>query len=136
MYKRLCRTELSLCSDFEKNIINNYFGYGAENRHKLNVNMLKRIKSKDVIITVGPDSLLYGIRDMLNTENILCSSVDTEKMQVRYLNFGSSKAKYYKKKYGDRRIDCFYTDSYNDKALLELFKRVFLVKKGRLKRAK
>jgi phosphoserine phosphatase len=80
--------------------------------------------------------LCNGIRDMLNTENILCSSVDTEKMQVRYLNFGSSKARLYKKKYGSRRIDCFYTDSYNDKSLMELSERVFIVKKGRLKRVK
>jgi len=111
-------------------------GFWAKNRRKLDAAMLKRIDSNDVIITAGPDFLLNGIRDMLNTENILCSSVDTEKMQVRYLNFGSSKARLYKKKYGSRRIDCFYTDSYNDKSLMELSERVFIVKKGRLKRVK
>lgn len=144
---KLCMVEkskmITAINDFLQNVLRSkeellgaIDGFWANNRHKLNVNMLKRINSNDVIITAGPDFLLNGIRDMLNTDNILCSSVDTETMKVRYLNFGSSKAKYYKKKYGSKRIDCFYTDSYNDKALMELSERVYLVKNGRLKRVK
>lgn len=58
------------------------------------------------------------------------------KMKVRYLNFGENKVKGYKALYGDKRIECFYTDSYNDKALMEISDRVFIVKKGRLTRIK
>ena len=111
-------------------------GFWNRNRCKLDLNMLRRIRREDVIITAGPDFLINGIRDMLNTENILCSSIDTDKMEVRYLNFGSSKVKAYKKKYGNRRIDIFYTDSYNDKYLMKISDRVFMMKKGRLERIK
>ena len=130
-------------NDFMQNVLSGkeellgaVYGFWAKNRCKLDTNMLNRIKRSDVIITAGPDFLLNGIRDVLNTDNILCSSVDTEKMKVRYLNFGSSKAKFYKKKYGNGRIDCFFTDSYNDKALMQLSEHVYIVKKGRLKRIK
>lgn len=111
-------------------------GFWNRNRCKLDLNMLRRIRQEDVIITAGPDFLINGIKDMLNTENILCSTIDTEKMEVGYLNFGSSKVKAYKKKYGSKRIDTFYTDSYNDKALMKISDRVFMVKNGRLKRIK
>lgn len=80
--------------------------------------MLNRIKKDDVIITAGPDFLINGIRDLINTDHIISSRIDTEKMNVKYLNFGENKVKGYKAMYGDRRIDCFYTDSYNDKALM------------------
>ena len=31
---------------------------------------------------------------------------------------------------GNKKIDVFYTDSYNDKALMKISKKVFLVKNG------
>ncbi|MBP5430709.1 haloacid dehalogenase-like hydrolase [Ruminococcus sp.] len=111
-------------------------GFWKENRRKLDRRMLKRIDKDDVIITAGPDFLIYGIRDILNTDNIICSSIDPDKMKVRYLNFGANKAKRYKELYGDKSIDCFYTDSFNDKALMDISERVFIVKKGRLRRIK
>ena len=98
--------------------------------------MLKKIDKDDVIITAGPDFLINGIKDMLNTENIISSKIDTEKMRVKYLNFGSNKVKKYKAVYGNKHIDCFYTDSFNDKALMDISDRVYIVKKGNLRRIK
>ena len=57
-------------------------------------------------------------------------------MKVRYLNFGENKVKGFKAMYGEKRIDRFYTDSYNDKALMDISDKVFIVKKGRLRRVK
>lgn len=101
--------------------------------HKLDRNMLRRIKREDVIITAGPDFLIHGIKKLLNTSNIISSEVDAEKIEVKYFNFGDNKVKKYKELYGNKRISCLYTDSYNDKALMDISDRVYIVKKGRLK---
>ena len=66
------------------------------------------IKSDDVIITAGPDFLINGIRDLINTDHIISSRLDTDKMKVAYLNFGENKVKGYMALYGDKRIDCFF----------------------------
>ncbi len=131
-----CKTVAAI-NDFMKNALSGreellgaVEGFWAEHRKKLNRHMLKRIRSGDVIITAGPDFLIKGIANELHTRNLLCSIIDTDKMEVRYLNIGSNKSKYYKKKFGDQKIDCFYTDSYNDRALMELAEKVYIVRNG------
>lgn len=98
--------------------------------HKLNRGILKRISPEDIIITAGPDVLINGIRDRLNTDHIISSEVDLDGRRFTYLNFKDNKLKRYRELYGDRPIDVFYTDSYNDRALMEISDRVFLVKNG------
>lgn len=120
----------------KKEIYNAVNGFWDKNRHKLDRRLLDRIGSEDVIITAGPDFLINGIRDLINTDHIICSSIGPDKMKVRYLNFGENKVRGFKAVYGEKRIDSFYTDSYNDKALMDISDRVFIVKKGRLRRVK
>ena len=67
---------------------------------------------------------------MLNTENIIGTEVDIKQKKIRRLNFGDNKVKKFKELYGDIKIDVLYTDSYNDKALMEISEEVFIVKKG------
>lgn len=111
-------------------------GFWKKNLCKLDRKMLSMIKSDDVIITAGPDFLINGIHDLINTDHIISSTIDPDKMKVKYLNFGENKVKGYRALYGDKRIDHFYTDSYNDKALMDISEKVYIVKKGRLKRIK
>ena len=125
------KTMVSAINDFLRNalrdkneIFNAVDGFWEKNICKLDRVMLNRIKKDDVIITAGPDFLINGIRDLINTDHIISSRIDTEKMNVKYLNFGENKVKGYKAMYGDRRIDCFYTDSYNDKALMDISDKV------------
>ena len=144
---KLCMVEkkqmVAAINDFLRNALrdkNEIFsavdGFWEKNRYKLDKAMLKRIEKDDIIITAGPDFLINGIRDLINTDHIISSRIDAEKMKVKYLNFGENKVKGYKAMYGDRRIDCFYTDSYNDKALMDISDKVYIVKKGRLSRIK
>ena len=101
--------------------------------HKLDRKMLNRINRDDVIITAGPDFLIHGIKKLLNTNNIISSEIDEAKNKMKYFNFGDNKVKRYKELYGDKRISCLFTDSYNDRALMDISDKVFIVKKGRLK---
>ena len=141
---KMCMVEkaqlLKKINDFMKVIIMNENEVNAlvkrfwkKKIHKLDRNMLKRIKKDDVIITAGPDFLIHGIKKLINTDNIISSEIDYEKFEVKYFNFGDNKVKRYKELYGNRRIDCLYTDSYNDKALMDISDKVYIVKKGRLK---
>ncbi len=98
--------------------------------HKLNRRILKLISPEDIIITAGPDILINGIRDSLHTDHIISSEVDLNSGRFTYLNFKDNKVRRFKELYGDTPIDVLYTDSYNDRALMEISDRVFLVKKG------
>ncbi|ADU21983.1 haloacid dehalogenase-like hydrolase [Ruminococcus albus] len=108
--------------------------FWKENSHRLDKNMIKRISKNDVIITAGPDMLIDGIRDKLGNDNILSSVIDPDKREMIYFNFGENKARRYKEIYGDTPIDSFYTDSFNDKPLMKLADKVYIVEKGRLKK--
>lgn len=108
--------------------------FWAENIHRLDLNIIKRVNKDDVIITAGPDMLINAIKDKLGTENILSSVIDPDKREMTYFNFGENKAKRYKEVYGDTPIDSLYTDSFNDKPLMKLANKVFIVEKGRLKK--
>ncbi|MBO4865794.1 MAG: haloacid dehalogenase-like hydrolase [Ruminococcus sp.] len=108
--------------------------FWAENIHRLDHNIIKRVGKEDVIITAGPDMLINAIKDKLGTENIISSVIDPDKREMVYFNFGENKAKRYKEVYGDTPIDSFYTDSFNDKPLMKLANNVYIVEKGRLKK--
>ena len=101
---------------------------------RLDTDMLRRIGPDDLIITAGPDFLLDGIRDRLGTQNIISSEVDLDRIEILHLNFKDNKVSRLRELYGNTRIDAFYTDSYNDRALMEISDKVFLVKKGKIKR--
>ncbi len=101
---------------------------------RLDTDMLRRVGTDDLIITAGPDFLLDGIRDRLGTQNIISSVVDLDRIEILHFNFKDNKVSRFRELYGNTGIDAFYTDSYNDRALMEISDKVFLVKKGRIKR--
>ena len=78
---------------------------------RLDADMLKRISPDDLIITAGLD-----------------------RIEILHFNFKDNKVSRFRELYGDAKIDAFYTDSYNDRALMEISDKVFLVKKGKIKR--
>ena len=103
---------------------------------KLDKRILRRIDPDDLIITAGPFFLIDAIKHRLNTKNLICSEVDWDKMEVSFFNFGDNKVKRYRELYGDKPIDYFYTDSYNDRSMMDISDRVFIVKDGRIKSIK
>ncbi len=110
--------------------------FWLQNIEKLYPNILKKIEKDDVIITASPDFLIDGIKDVLNTDHILCSKLDLEKGKISFLNFRENKVKCFMEKYDEKKIEEFYTDSYNDKPLMDISKHVFLVHHGKLKKLK
>ena len=101
---------------------------------RLNHDILALIEPDDVIISASPDFMFEGIRDLLNTDRIVGTEVDIAAKKIIRFNFGDNKVKHYKEVYGDQKIDAFYTDSYNDKAMMEIAEEVYIVKKGKIKK--
>lgn len=104
--------------------------FWEKNARKLNRSMLELIRPEDIIISASPIFLFGGIRGVLNTENIIGTDVDFERKRITWLNFGENKLKRYREMYGDKRIDMLFTDSYNDKDLMMISRKIFIVKKG------
>ena len=101
--------------------------------HKLDEHILRLIDEEDLIITAGPFFLIDAIKHRLNTRNLICSEVDWERREVSYFNFGDNKVKRYRELCGEKKIDRFYTDSFNDKAMMDIAERVFIVRNGNIK---
>ena len=103
---------------------------------RLDPDMLRRVRPDDLIITAGPGFLLDGIRHRLGTQNIISSEVDLDKKEITHFNFKDNKVKKFRELYGDAKIDSFYTDSYNDRVVMDISEKVFLVKNGKIRRIK
>ncbi|MBR5364202.1 MAG: haloacid dehalogenase-like hydrolase [Oscillospiraceae bacterium] len=101
---------------------------------KLDSGMISRINPEDVIITAGPAFLLLPIRKQLGTANLLCSEVDLSRKRVLYLNFSDHKVQRYRERFGQTPVKAFYTDSYNDGAMMQIAEKVYLVQKGNVRR--
>ena len=104
--------------------------FWTENIGKLYPEMLKKITKEDIIITSSPDFLLNEIKDVLNTNQILTTELDLKKKKIKFLNFQENKVKALKENYPKKKIKELYTDSYNDKPLMDLAENVYLVKNG------
>ena len=104
--------------------------FWEKHAQNLNREMLSLVEPDDVILTASPVFLINGLRGKLNTENIIGTEVDFEQNKITRFNFGDNKVKRYQELYGDREVDAFYTDSYNDKYMMEIAREVFIVKKG------
>ena len=104
--------------------------FWEKNAHKLNQTILPLVEPDDVIISASPIFLFEGIRDQLHTDKIVGTEVDFGQKKVTWFNFGDNKVKRYRELYGDQTIEAFYTDSYNDKDMMDVADEVYIVKKG------
>lgn len=106
--------------------------FWEKNQKNLNEVTLKEVNPEDIILTASPSFLINGIKDKIIAKNIISSEIDLDKKQIVYLNFGENKVKKYKEAYGNLKIDGFYTDSYNDKDMMDISEKAFLVKKNKV----
>ena len=103
--------------------------FWKSHKSKIMKDMIKKVKKDDVIITASLDFLLRPILKDLPTKNILCTEVDIEHKKVDFICYKENKVKKYKMKYKDIPIDELYTDSYADKPLMDISKKVYLINK-------
>ncbi|MCL2299697.1 MAG: haloacid dehalogenase-like hydrolase [Firmicutes bacterium] len=90
----------------------------------------------DLVISAGPEQSLREICGRLGIRHYIGTVVNEGDGALEFVCFKENKARAFLERWPGREIDNFYTDSMNDKPLMDLAKHVFLVKKGNLKQIK
>ena len=72
----------------------------------------------------------------MNIKNYVGSSIDKKTGKFKRLCFLGNKVEAFYEMFPDGEIDDFYTDSMNDKPLMDIAKRVFLVKGNKITQIK
>ena len=97
--------------------------------YKLKQEFLNKIEPNDIIITASPKILLDGIKNKINTKNLICSEINMKTGKLEYLCMGENKVKALYKEFPNIEINEFYTDSIkNDMYLINIANKPFLVK--------
>jgi phosphoserine phosphatase len=90
----------------------------------------------DLIISASPEQSLREICARLGIAHYIGTVFNEESGALEYLCFGENKVRAFRERCPGLEIDTFYTDSMNDKPLMDIAKHVFLVKKGALTQIK
>ena len=90
----------------------------------------------DLIISASPEQSLREVCARLGVERYIGSVINEETSTLEFACFRENKVTAFRKRYPGQRIDNFYTDSMNDKPLMDISEHVFLVKKGKIEQLK
>ncbi|HZK39907.1 MAG TPA: haloacid dehalogenase-like hydrolase, partial [Clostridia bacterium] len=104
--------------------------------HKIKPFYKAQQQEDDLIISASPEVLLSEVFKRLNIKNYIGTTLDFDIGKITFACFRENKAVAFKKHYPGRTIENFYTDSHNDKALMDLAKNVFFVKGNKIKQIK
>jgi len=90
----------------------------------------------DLVISAGPERSLREICARMGIQHYIGTVINEETGEMEFVCFKENKARAFLERYPGQQIDNFYTDSMNDKPLMDIAKHVFLVKKGELTQIK
>lgn len=93
-------------------------------------------KDDDLILSCSPELSLEEICKRLNIKNYIGTVIDEEKGVISRLCLRENKVKAFFEAYPEAEIDDLYTDSFNDKPLMDISKNVYLVKGNNIKKIK
>ena len=93
-------------------------------------------KESDIIVSGTLDFILEEISKRVGFKHYVGSSIDENTGKFKRLCFLDNKVKYFNELFPDAEIENFYTDSMNDKAMMDISRYVFLVKKDRITQIK
>lgn len=95
-----------------------------------------RRKKDDIIVSGTLDFILEEIAGRIGIDRFIASSIDSETGKFRRLCFLDNKVKYFRECFPDVQIGDFYTDSMNDKAMMDISEHVYLVRKDKITQIK
>lgn len=128
-----CKEELfSFLNDVE-NIDKMAENFWKENEKKVKKFYLEKDHSNDIIISASPEFLLKPICNKLKVKDLIASNVDKHNGKFYEPNNSEEvKVKNFYQKYPKAIIKEMYSDSNNDKPLLDLAEKSYFVKKNKL----
>ena len=107
-----------------------------ENEHKIKPWYNEVRKDDDIIVSGTTDFLLDEIAARIGLKNYVGSSIDKKTGKFKRLCFLENKVKIFKELYPDAHIDNFYTDSMNDKAMMDIADHVYFVTGNKIEQIK
>lgn len=110
--------------------------FWKKNIHKIKPWYFKQRRDDDLIISAGPEVSLQVICKHLNIKRFIGSRYDQEAGRITFVCLRDNKVQAFREQYPDEQIENLYTDSYNDKPLMEISDNVFMVKGNAIKQIK
>ena len=93
-------------------------------------------KESDIVVSGTTDFILDEIMKRMNIKNHVGSSIDKNTGKFTRLCFLENKVKVFNELYPNAHIENFYTDSMNDKPMMEIADHVYLVKGDKITKIK
>ena len=93
-------------------------------------------KESDIIVSGTLDLILEEIAGRVGFRHYLGSSIDSKTGKFKRLCFLENKVTLFREQFPEAEIENFYTDSMNDKAMMDIAEHVFLVKKDSITQIK
>ncbi|MCL2299696.1 MAG: haloacid dehalogenase-like hydrolase [Firmicutes bacterium] len=90
----------------------------------------------DLVISAGPEQSLREICGRLGVRHYIGSVINEDTRTFEFICFRENKVRAFRERWPGQGIDDFYTDSMNDKPLMDLAQRVFMVGKKGIERIK
>lgn len=93
-------------------------------------------RSDDIIVSGTTDFILDEIMKRMGVKNYVGSSIDPQTGKFKRLCFLENKVKIFNELYPGAHIDNFYTDSMNDRAMMDLADHVYFVTGSKIEQIK
>lgn len=90
----------------------------------------------DLIISASPEQSLKEVCKRLGVNHYIGTVINENTSSLEFVCFRENKVKAFQARYPGQQIDDFYTDSMNDKPLMDISKHVFMVKKDSIEQLK
>lgn len=104
--------------------------------YKIKSFYIKQRSDDDLIISACLDFVLEEICRRLGIKNYIASEVEFDTRKLKRFCYRDNKVKMFRERYPEGNIDTLYTDSYNDKPLMDISDNVFFVKGSIIKQIK
>lgn len=114
----------------------NVIKFWDKNEKKIKPWYAKVQKESDIIVSGSTDFILDEIMKRMGIKHYIGSSIDKKTGKFIRLCFLENKVKAFYEIYPEKHIENFYTDSMNDKAMMDIADNVYLVKKNKITKIK
>lgn len=93
-------------------------------------------RSDDVILSASPERVLAEICRRIGVTHCIGTQMDEKTGEITRFCFRENKVGCLLSRFPDAKVDNFYTDSFNDRPIIDLAEHAFLVKGNRIKQLK
>lgn len=107
-----------------------------KNMKKVKAYYIKQRKNDDLIVSAAPELILSEFSRRMGGIKYICSEIDMSTGKIGRICFGENKKEILTKEYPNISIDRFFTDSMNDRAVINMAKKAYLVKRSKIRRIK